>query len=70
VAAITGRRDSSSFPKPRRRSEIQLSTLLNVISDLLTPFQYDYMLRAIWVSALIGGTCGFLSSFVTLKGGR
>ena len=35
---------------------------------LLTPFQYDYMLRAIWVSALIGGTCGFLSSFVTLKG--
>jgi len=39
-----------------------------VISDLLTPFQYDYMLRAIWVSALIGGTCGFLSSFVTLKG--
>jgi manganese/iron transport system permease protein len=35
---------------------------------LLTPFQYDYMLRAIWVSALVGGTCGFLSSFVTLKG--
>jgi ABC-type Mn2+/Zn2+ transport system permease subunit len=26
------------------------------------------MLRAIWVSALVGGTCGFLSSFVTLKG--
>ncbi len=38
------------------------------MSDLLIPFQYDYMLRAIWVSALIGGTCGFLSSFVTLKG--
>lgn len=35
---------------------------------LLTPFQYDYMLRAIWVSALVGGSCGFLSSFVTLKG--
>jgi manganese/iron transport system permease protein len=35
---------------------------------LLTPFQYDYLVRAIWVSALIGGTCGFLSSFVTLKG--
>ncbi len=26
------------------------------------------MLRAIWVSALVGGTCGFLSSFITLKG--
>lgn len=38
------------------------------IHSLLTPFHYDYMLRAIWVSALIGGVCGFLSSFVTLKG--
>jgi len=37
-------------------------------ADLLTPLHYDYMLRAIWVSALIGGMCGFLSSFVTLKG--
>lgn len=39
-----------------------------MIEIFLTPFHYDYMLRAIWVSALIGGTCGFLSSFVTLKG--
>jgi ABC-type Mn2+/Zn2+ transport system permease subunit len=39
-----------------------------MLTELLIPFQYDYMLRAIWVSALIGGTCGFLSSFVTLKG--
>jgi manganese/iron transport system permease protein len=39
-----------------------------MIGDLLTPLHYDYMLRAIWVSALIGGVCGFLSSFVTLKG--
>ena len=38
------------------------------LQHLLIPFQYDYMVRAIWVSALIGGTCGFLSSFVTLKG--
>ena len=38
------------------------------LQSLLTPFHYDYMLRAIWVSALIGGVCGFLSSFVTLKG--
>ena len=39
-----------------------------IFQSLLIPLQYDYMLRAIWVSALIGGTCGFLSSFVTLKG--
>lgn len=26
------------------------------------------MVRAIWVSALIGGVCGFLSAFITLKG--
>ncbi|MCW1883497.1 metal ABC transporter permease [Luteolibacter flavescens] len=39
-----------------------------MISDLLIPLQYDYMLRAIWVSTLIGGVCGFLSSFVTMKG--
>ena len=39
-----------------------------MIHDLLMPFQYDYMWRAIWVSALVGGSCGFLSSFVTLKG--
>lgn len=35
---------------------------------LLTPFQYEYMFNAIWVSALIGGICGLLSCFVTLKG--
>ena len=36
--------------------------------ELMVPLQYDYMLRAIWVSALVGGVCGLLSSFVTLKG--
>ncbi len=34
----------------------------------LTPFAYDYMLTAMWVSALIGGVCGLLSGFITLKG--
>ena len=38
------------------------------MTDLLTPLQYDYMVRAIWVSGLIGAVCGFLSGFVTLKG--
>ena len=34
----------------------------------LTPFQYDYMLTALWTSTLIGGVCGLLSGFITLKG--
>ncbi len=36
--------------------------------DWFTPFAYDYMLTAMWVSALIGGVCGLLSGFITLKG--
>jgi manganese/iron transport system permease protein len=38
------------------------------LQSLLTPFHYDYMLNALGVSALIGGVCGFLSAFITLKG--
>lgn len=38
------------------------------IQTLLEPLHYDYLWRAIWVSALIGTVCGFLSAFVTLKG--
>ncbi|MGI8602951.1 MAG: metal ABC transporter permease [Verrucomicrobiales bacterium] len=39
-----------------------------MMEALLIPFHYEYMIRAMWVSALIGGVCGFLSGFVTLKG--
>jgi manganese/iron transport system permease protein len=39
-----------------------------LFQSLTIPFQYDYMIRAIVVSALVGGVCGFLSPFVTLKG--
>jgi len=35
---------------------------------LLEPFGYDYMVSAIWVSALVGGVCAFLSSYLMLKG--
>ncbi|MBN8549959.1 MAG: metal ABC transporter permease [Deltaproteobacteria bacterium] len=35
--------------------------------DLLLPFQYEYMQKAMWVSALICLACGFLSCFVTLR---
>ncbi len=39
-----------------------------MIETLLTPLQYEYMLKAIFVSAVIGGVCAFLSCFITLKG--
>ena len=35
---------------------------------LLEPFSYKYMLNAIWISALVGLVCGFLSSYLILKG--
>ena len=38
------------------------------MSELLVPFDYDYMVKAMWVSALVGGTCAFLSAFLMLKG--
>jgi manganese/iron transport system permease protein len=39
-----------------------------MIDVLLTPFHYDYMIKAIAVSAAVGGVCALLSCFVTLKG--
>ena len=38
------------------------------MSELLVPFEYSYMLRAMWVSALVGGLCAFLSAYLMLKG--
>ena len=35
---------------------------------LLEPFGYDYMVNAMWVSALVGAVCAFLSAFLMLKG--
>jgi manganese/iron transport system permease protein len=39
-----------------------------VIADLLVPFSYNYMFKAMWVSALVGGVCAFLSAYLMLKG--
>lgn len=39
-----------------------------MMTELLVPFSYDYMFKAMWVSALVGGTCAFLSAFLMLKG--
>lgn len=38
------------------------------MSWLLEPFGYQYMLNAMWVSALVGGVCAFLSCYLMLKG--
>lgn len=35
---------------------------------LLEPFTYGYMINAMWVSALVGAICAFLSAFLMLKG--
>ncbi len=39
-----------------------------MIATLLEPFSYGYMINAIWVSALVGGVCAFLSAYLMLKG--
>ncbi|MFT4013614.1 MAG: metal ABC transporter permease [Paracoccus sp. (in: a-proteobacteria)] len=39
-----------------------------MIQTLLTPFEYSYMRDAIWVSALVGAVCAFLSAYLMLKG--
>jgi manganese/iron transport system permease protein len=38
------------------------------VTELLGPFGYDYMLKAMWVSALVGAVCAFLSCYLMLKG--
>ena len=39
-----------------------------MIEVLLEPFGYNYMVNAMWVSALVGGVCAFLSAYLMLKG--
>ncbi|NIY97148.1 MAG: metal ABC transporter permease [Rhodobacteraceae bacterium] len=38
------------------------------MSTLAEPFAYGYMTNAIWVSALVGAVCAFLSAYLMLKG--
>ncbi|MCR5857303.1 metal ABC transporter permease [Mesorhizobium sp. J428] len=38
------------------------------MATLLEPFGYGYMVNAMWVSALVGAVCAFLSAFLMLKG--
>ena len=39
-----------------------------MMATLLEPFSYGYMFNAMWVSALVGGVCAFLSAYLMLKG--
>ena len=39
-----------------------------ILTELAVPFAYGYMLKAKWVSALVGGVCAFLSAYLMLKG--
>ncbi len=39
-----------------------------LLAELLVPFSYEYMAKAMWVSALVGGVCAFLSAYLMLKG--
>ncbi|MFA3916429.1 metal ABC transporter permease [Ruegeria hyattellae] len=39
-----------------------------MIDHLAEPFSYNYMTNAMWVSALVGGVCAFLSAYLMLKG--
>ena len=39
-----------------------------MIDWLVEPFSYDFMINAMWVSALVGCVCAFLSAFLMLKG--
>ena len=38
------------------------------METLALPFTYGYMLNAMWVSALVGAICAFLSAYLMLKG--
>ena len=35
---------------------------------LAEPFTYGYLVNAMWVTALVGGVCAFLSAYLMLKG--
>ncbi|MEA5101119.1 iron/manganese ABC transporter permease subunit SitC [Pantoea sp. S18] len=38
------------------------------MSWIIEPFSYQYMLNAMWIAALVGAICAFLSCFLMLKG--
>jgi manganese transport system permease protein len=41
---------------------------MNLLQAFLEPFKYDFMVKAVLVSALVGFVCSVLSCYITLKG--
>jgi len=39
-----------------------------MIDQLIEPFAYGYMFNAMWVSAMVGAVCAFISCYLMLKG--
>lgn len=39
-----------------------------MLEVLLEPFSYEYMVKAVVISAVVGGICAFLSAYLMLKG--
>ena len=46
----------------------ELLATATTLSWLLEPLSHEFMVRALVVSALVGGVCGLLSCYMTLKG--
>jgi len=42
--------------------------MTELLAELWAPFTYQYMAKAMWVSALVGAVCAFLSAYLMLKG--
>lgn len=55
----------SSMVKAKNSERIPKVSCMEI---LLQPFAYQYMVNAMWVSALVGGVCAFLSAYLILKG--
>ena len=47
---------------------IELFSFSTPLEWVLDPLSHDFMRRALFVSALVGGVCGLLSCYMTLKG--
>ncbi len=45
-----------------------INLMSNIISWLAAPLQYEFMVKALWVSAFVGVVCAILSCYITLKG--
>ena len=42
--------------------------MIEMLEWLLEPFQYPFMLRAIWASLIVGVVCPVLGTYVVLRG--